>query len=133
VIVVESPEDALDRCSVAEFRVRGLRFGEAGIDVIDVRRAEIAGPDTAKEFDEEFRRPAGRPGFVDLEKWGESLRDRRPAPDPFGWAMLFCESSKACAASAVANDLRLRLPLRSYQSARYLFPFSYIGHLWTPL
>jgi hypothetical protein len=54
---------------------------------------------------------------------GEGLPDSRPPRRAFGRAISFCASSYACAVSGSSNDLRLRLPLRSYQSAKYLFPF----------
>lgn len=119
------------RFVVAGERVGGFR--DARVEVVDVDWREVVGSDCAVEFDELFGR-AARPAVVsERDNWGEDLRDGWAAPLFFGRAVAFCDSSKARAASGVANDLRRRLPLRSYQSARYLFPFSYIGHLWTPL
>jgi len=54
-----------------------------------------------------------RPKVLSEKDAGESV----PFAFGFGWASSFCSRSNSSAARAVRNDLRLRAPVRSRQSA----------------
>ena len=99
-------------------------FADPRVEERRVRDVDELRPESARCCDDELRADpvAGVRFFRD--ELGEGTRDRWASPFFFpGRTTDFCASSYALASAAVSNDLRLRTPLRSLQSARYFVPF----------
>ncbi len=122
-LFAEVAEDALCRTRAPVLREVVFVSSEPRIDEGDVRRAEFRGPELTVDADNRVRDLRGVAFAAVAVEGREGRCDCWPARRCFGRAMASCASSKACASSGVWNDLRLRTPLRSYQSARYRFPF----------
>jgi hypothetical protein len=106
--------------------VRPSARANSFVDFEDVRGAELVRVDVAGVGDEEARCC----DFVcDQRLMGSGAKD---LPESFstsrrrGRASCLCSSSNLSAARAVVKDLRLRRPVRSRQSAKYLPDFSNI-------
>lgn len=92
-------------------------FPDCFVGFLDVGGAEFAGLDVAARGDELPCRAAYRALVAPREFGEKQMGDSRPFAGGFGWASSFCSSSNVRAARRDVKDFRLRLPLRSRQSA----------------
>lgn len=113
----EVAEDLPRGDGAAALRERAFCVEAPFVDLGDLRRAEFARFEAGRDGDEELCCSVPGAFFAESEERREGFEQLRP-PRTGGRAWPFWASSNDWASSGVVNDLRLRTPLRSLQSAR---------------